>query len=262
MNRTRSLGLRTDLMLIGWDGIVDEIAGAIRARSPSNPDFIFGNFLLFPDAPRPGDLPRWIARFEAAFAGDPRVTHVCLRWDRPDGARGAADDFVTSGFELEETVVMITSAPRLPPARADGVTLHRIESDADWAATTALQIATMTEMSGARGDAFAARQMTRYRQFVSEGRGAWFGAFVGDELAADMGVFVDDGLARFQAVETAAAFRRRGICGTLVHYASRVALDQLGARQLVMVGLPDHTAQIYASVGFDACERLVSLVRR
>lgn len=32
--------------------------------------------------------------------------------------------------------------------------------------------------------------------------------------------------------------------------------------QLVMVGLPDHTAHIYASVGFEERERLVALIRR
>jgi hypothetical protein len=257
----RSLGCSTDLMLIGWDGFVDEIDGAIRARSPANPDFFFGNFLLFRDAPATGDAERWIAQFEAAFADDPRIEHVCLRWDRPDGARGAADEFVASGFELEETVVMTTSTPRSPPT-ASNIALRRIESDADWAATTALQIATMSEMWGADAAAFARRQMTRYRRFVSDGRGAWFGAFVGNELAADMGVFVGDGLARFQAIETAVAFRRRGICRTLLHHASRVALDELGARQLVVVGLPDHTAQTYASVGFVEHERLIAVIRR
>ena len=249
-------------MLIGWDGIVDESDGAIRARSPSNPDFFFGNFLLFRDAPTTGDSTRWIARFEAAFAADPRVRHVCLRWDRPDGARGATNELARLGFELEETVVMTTSTPRLAPAQAREVGLRRIESDADWAAVTALQIATMTEMSGAEAGRFASRQMMRYRHFVSDGRGAWFGAFVGDELAADMGVFVQDGLARFQAVETAVAFRRRGICRTLLHHAARVALDELGAQQLVIVGLPDHTAQVYASVGFEEREHLVAAIRR
>jgi len=262
MDRIRSLGCITDVMLIGWDGIVDDIDGAIRARSPSNPDFFFGNFLLFRDAPSAGDATRWIARFEAAFADDPRIRHVCLRWDRPDGAHGATDELVKFGFELEEMVVMTTSAPRLAPTQARDVGLRRIESDADWAAVTALQIATMTEMSGAEAGRFASRQMMRYRRFVLDGRGAWFGAFIGDELAADMGVFVQDGLARFQAVETAVAFRRRGICQALLHHASRVAIDELGAQQLVIVGLPDHTAQVYASVGFDKRERLIAAIRR
>ncbi|HEV7556942.1 MAG TPA: hypothetical protein VGO00_15855, partial [Kofleriaceae bacterium] len=155
MVQPRSLGCLTDLMLIGWDGIVDELDGAFRARSPSNPDFVFGNFLLFPDAPAAGDRARWIAQFEAAFADDPRIRHVCLRWDRPDGARGAADELVSGGFELEETVVMTTTAPRLLRSPAPDVALRRIESDAEWAAVTALQVATMTEMSGAEAGRFA-----------------------------------------------------------------------------------------------------------
>lgn len=257
----RSLGCTTDLMLISWDGIVDDHDGAIRARSPSNPSFFFGNFLLFRDAPAHGDVGAWIAQFTRAFADDPRIQHVCLRWDRPDGARGAADDLVAHGFELEETVVLVTSTPRPVPS-VDGVVLRRIESERDWAAVTALQIAVMSEMAGRDASAFVTGQVARHRAFVSASRGAWFGAFAGDELAADMGVFVDDGLARFQAVETAAGFRRRGICRSLLHHASQVALDELGARELVIVGLPDHTAHAYASVGFEERERLVAAVRR
>jgi hypothetical protein len=187
---------------------------------------------------------------------------VCLRWDRPDGARGAADELVALGFELEETVVMETGAPRVPPRINRDVALRRIESDADWAAATALQVATMNEMWGADATAYSERQMARYRRLVSEGRGAWFGAFAGDQLAADLGVFVEAGLARYQAVETAAAFRRRGICGTLVHHAGCAAIAELGARRLVMVGLPDHTAQVYGSVGFAERERLCAALRR
>lgn len=258
----RSLGCRTDLMLLGWDCLVDELDDAILVRSPANPDFFYGNFLLFRDAPQTGDALAWIARFQRAFGDDPRIAHVCLRWDRPDGARGAVDELVALGFELEETVVMETDAPRSPPRINRDVALRRIDSDADWAAAIELQVATMTEMWGAGAAAFAERQMSRYRRFVSEGRGAWFGAFAGDQLVADLGVFVEDGLARYQAVETAAAFRRRGICGTLVYHAGCAVIAELGARRLVMVGLPDHTAQVYGSVGFEERERLCAAIRR
>jgi len=258
----RSVGLGTDLMLIGWDGVVDETDGAIRARSPANPAFYFGNFLLFPDAPAPREGPRWVARFAAAFADDPRIRHVCLRWDHPDGARGDADALAADGFAIEETIVLETTTPRPPPRVNRDVALRRIDSDADWAAVTALQIATMVAEHGAGAADFARDQIARDRRFVAAGRGAWFGAFAGDELAADMGIFVEQGLARFQAVETAPRFRRRGICGTLAHHVAEVALADLGAERLVIVGLDDHTSRIYASVGFAPRERLVSALRR
>lgn len=247
-------------MLIGWDGVIDEIDGVIRARSPANPEFWFGNFLLFPDPPRPGDAAAWIARFDAAFRDDLRIRHVCLRWDRPDGARGAAAELAAIGLTIEETIVLETATPRPPPRINRDVELRRIESEADWAAVIALQAVTMSELDGATGAAFARRQMARYRRFASDGRGGWFGAFWDGQLAADMGVFVEDGLGRFQAVETAAAFRRRGLCGTLAYHAACAALTDLGAERLVLVGLPDHTSEIYQSVGFEVRERLVAAV--
>jgi hypothetical protein len=257
-----SVGCRTDLMLIGWDGTIDELDGAIRARSPSNPDFYYGSFLLFPDAPRPGDAGTWIARCEAAFRDDARIRHVCLRWDRPDGARGAADELAAEGLTVEETIVLETCAPHPPPKLATNVELRMLTSDADWDAVEALQVATMTEQHGSGGGAFARNQVARYRRFVRDGRGAWFGAFSDGTLAADMGVFVERGLARFQAVETAAAFRRRGLCGTLAHHAARVAMTDLGAERLVIVGVPDHTTEIYRSVGFEVREHLVAALGR
>ncbi len=256
-----SIGLRTDLMLIAWDGVVDEIDGVIRARTPSNPNFYFGNFVLFPGAPGRGDAVAWTARFGTAFRDDPRVHHVCLRWDCTDGRRGDLSELEQSGFTIEETVVLTTSKPRPPPRIDADATLRRIVSNADWAAVADLQAATMTEQYGAGGGVFARSQVARFRHFVDAGRGAWFGAFHGDALAADMGVFVEAGLGRFQAVETAAFARRRGLCGTLAYHAAQAALLELGAKTLVMVGLPDHTAQIYASVGFTPCERLVAAYR-
>jgi hypothetical protein len=260
--KVRSLGLSTDLMLISWDGSV-EIAddGVVCARSPENPTFYFGNFLLFPDAPTPESTEAWVRRFRDAFANDPRVRHVCLRWDRTDGSHGATDALRAAGFGIEETIVLASSAPHPPPRVATDAALRRIDSDADWAQVEALQVATMVEQFGAHAESFARAQMSRYRRFVSSGRGAWFGAFVGGTLAADMGVFVGDGLGRFQSVETHAAFRRRGLCGTLACFAANVALAELGATRLVLVGLPDHTADIYESVGFERIERLVSACR-
>jgi hypothetical protein len=58
-------------MLIGWDGRIDDLGDAVRAYTPSSPDYYFGNFLLFPDAPAAGDAGRWTERFQAAFGHDP-----------------------------------------------------------------------------------------------------------------------------------------------------------------------------------------------
>lgn len=83
------------------------------------------------------------------------------------------------------------------------------------------------------------------------GLGHWFGGFINEKLVAGLGIFHRDGIGRFQIVCTDPAFRRRGICGTLVYESSLYALNEMGVQTLVMCADPSyHAIQIYESVGF------------
>ena len=107
-NVPRSLVLATDIDVLAIDHTVTRRDGYLVVRSPSNPTFWFGNFLVFDDAPGPGDGERWVQLFEQAFADEPRVRHRTLRWDRTDGEIGAAtEEFVDHGYELESLVGLI-----------------------------------------------------------------------------------------------------------------------------------------------------------
>ena len=102
--------------------------------------------------------------------------------------------------------------------------------------------------------------MARYRKMAQAGLGAWFGAFLENQLVADLGLFFEAGVGRFQQVETHPDFRRRGICGTLVYHSSRFGFEKMEARTLVMVADEHyHAARIYESVGFRPKERQVGL---
>lgn len=102
--------------------------------------------------------------------------------------------------------------------------------------------------------------MARYRQMARLGRGEWFGAFYQDRLVADLGLFCESGIARFQSVETHPDFRRRGICGALVYQASRYGLERLEADVLVMIADEHYfAAHIYETIGFKPAERQVGL---
>lgn len=113
------------------------------------------------------------------------------------------------------------------------------------------------ELEGEEGyRAFKERQMARYRGMVRAGLGHWFGAFLEGRLVADLGVFRDGELGRFQSVGTHPNFRRRGICGTLVYRAASYAYEAMGIRTLVMVADEHyHAARIYESVGFRPTEK-------
>ena len=105
--------------------------------------------------------------------------------------------------------------------------------------------------------------MAQYREMIAAGMGDWFGAFLDGELVADMGLFVEDGIGRFQSVKTHPVYRRRGICGTMVHDVARCGLEKMGAETLVMiVDAEYHAATIYESVGFGPTERIVGIERK
>jgi hypothetical protein len=86
----RSLVWATDIDVLARDHEVYCRSGHWAIHSPGNPTFWWGNFLLFDDAPGPGDRERWEQLFAAEFAGRPEVTHRTFAWDRVDGAVGDA----------------------------------------------------------------------------------------------------------------------------------------------------------------------------
>ncbi len=111
---------------------------------------------------------------------------------------------------------------------------------------------------------FKAAHLRSLRSMCQAGLGFWYGAFVEGRLVADLGVFHDGaGLLRFQSVGTHPDFRRRGLCGSLVHFAGEHARAHFGASRLVIVA-DDHASakRVYASVGFEIVERQQLLLKR
>jgi GNAT superfamily N-acetyltransferase len=111
--------------------------------------------------------------------------------------------------------------------------------------------------------AFLERRARARRRLTRAGAGAWFGAFSGGRLRAQLGLFdVGGGLARYQNVETDPRHRRQGLAGTLVWAAARYGREVLGARTFVIVADPAGPAiQIYQACGFTVREAQLSLER-
>lgn len=79
-------------------------------------------------------------------------------------------------------------------------------------------------------------------------------------MASSMGLFVREGLGRFQAVDTHPAFRRQGLAGTLLYHAAQWGFSEMKAKNLVIVADQNYFAKdLYRSVGFEPKERLVGL---
>jgi len=267
-----SLGFRTDVALRVLEGAeVTDRGDYLVVRSPDNPDFWWGNFLLLAGWPAPGTADSWLARFAAEF---PLARHVTLGVDSTgedgagadstgvdgagvDGAGvdGVHDDgviraeFLAAGLEPQRDTVLTCAAVGPPPHPSAGAEIRRLESDTDWQQSVELTVRCFGP--GESRDYLENRTAVR-RRLTLAGRGAWFGAFAGSRLLAQLGLFdAGDGYARYQHVETAPQARRRGLAGTLVWHAGRYGREVLGASTFVIVADPaDAAIRVYRACGF------------
>jgi ribosomal protein S18 acetylase RimI-like enzyme len=267
-----SLGFRTDVALRVLEGAeVTDRGDYLVVRSPDNPDFWWGNFLLLAGWPAPGTADSWLARFAAEF---PLARYVTLGVDSAGedtvgvdsaGVDGAGVDsagvdsvhddgvipaeFLAAGLEPQRDTVLTCTAVGPPPHPSAEAEIRRLESDADWQQSVELTVRCFGP--GESRDYLEDRAAVR-RRLTLAGRGAWFGAFAGGRLLAQLGLFdAGDGYARYQHVETAPEARRRGLAGTLVWHAGRYGREVLGASTFVIVADPaDAAIRVYRACGF------------
>ena len=244
-----SLGFRTDLALLERAGsTVDDRGDHLVVRSPGNPGFYWGNFLLLDHVPGADQVEEWLDRFAAAF---PEARHRAFGFD----TQGTVDElsgFEAQGLRVESSTVMTASSVR-PPARPNGEATYRpFKSDEDWLQSIELRIACDNLDQSVSHREFVTRRANSNRALVAAGHGRWFGAFLGDALVTQMGlVAAAPGLARFQSVETHPKHRGRGLAGTLAHRVSTYGLGELQVKTLVIVADPDYLAiRIYRAIGF------------
>lgn len=265
----RSLCVRTDVFLASFDGVVEDLGYALALKTPSNPEFWWGNFIIYrepPDErsfqPGPGS---WLYDQANHF---PQSPVKLFAWDRPDGARGAAQAIPDLGLEIDTSAVL-TATKATRPARFNPkvkVTPLATESDDDWQeATRALVVAFAPRRSGTMEalERFIARQMVRYRAIQRAGLGQWFVAKVDGRPAGALGFLRCDGIGRYQLVGTDPAFARQGVCSTMLYEVARQALEvEKLERMVIAADATYHATQVYEAAGFVPTETLIALLAR
>ena len=280
----RSLVLATDIDVLPDDRVVSRDGDHLVVRCPGNPHHWWGNFLIFDSAPRTGDGERWEARFDAAFADAPEVTHRAFTWDAPGGEEGAvAAEFGDRGYEVMRTVGLIAApheitlrdhaglegagaAGQASVGAADGeIEIRRLDprdgrDEPLWEGALGVQLTNEASdpVAGGAFAPFARARQRDLRALFGAGRGAWYVAVDRNEgtVVAGCGVVAIGTRGRFQAVDTVPSHRRRGIATALVAHAAVDAAARYDLRSLVIAADPDdHAIGIYRSLGFEERER-------
>lgn len=253
-----SLGFTTELMIRSLAGSSIEDRGEwLVVRTPNNPSFWWGNFLLFGQPIRPGDAARWNAHFAAAF---PQATHRAFGIDGTGTEIGDASELDALRMEIEVNTVL-TAARLTEPRPVGNVSCRPLDGPEDWVQVALLRRACYGDPNTPEQAEFRQSSLAESRSFVERGTGAWFGAFVGGRLVSALGIGADgSGLARYQNVETHPQHRRRGLAARLMYLAGHHAVDDLGVDTLAIVADPHGQAiRMYRSLGFVDTEQRVQL---
>jgi ribosomal protein S18 acetylase RimI-like enzyme len=256
-------GWRTDFILHRAGALVHERADCIVVRTPANPLFYWGNFLLLPEPPRDDALAHWVERFdEEITALQPASGHVAIGVNGPPSPAGLPS-WVAAGFELIETAV-IEQRPgelRAPGRPARGtVQVRPLDLRREMDAVIRQQLADPHGFEPAGYERHRRAQMQRYADMAEHGTALWFGAWCDGVLAADCGLMRDGttpgASGRFQHVSTHPGWRRRGLCSALVHAVTRHGFEQWQLARVLMCADPDDVAiGIYESLGYRRIDR-------
>jgi GNAT superfamily N-acetyltransferase len=247
----QSLGYRSDLIFTNFDGKVEDRGSYLVVRTLTNPNFFWGNLLIFDRPPYNSDVEKWKALFKREFT-DPSIYHMTFAWDSPAGEVGDVSRFVEHGFDLQKQVVLATSQVTMPLKFDSALTVRPLTAGHEWDRMIEIQTdSAHGHLPRNEWERFYESQSTRYRKMNQAGLGHWFGGFLDNELVAGLGIFHDGEIGRYQIVSTHPDYRRRGVCGALVYHSAQFALRDMKLKKLVMCADQDyHAARIYESVGF------------
>ena len=246
------LGWWTDLAVLRLGGAeITELGDRLVVRSPDNPTYYWGNFILVLD-PAAVDRPGyWLAEFEAAFPG---TAHRAIGLPVAPADRSA---WIDVRLFLEDADVLVARDPILPGPLAAGYEVRPLGTAEDWDSSTRLR----QQAFPGQDDYEAATTRTRIAVRAT-GALTWFGAFADGELAAELGI-ADCGadVARYQSVLTHPDHRRRGLTRHLLGVAAAHARER-GARTLVIIADADTDAgRLYRSAGFAFEEKAYQVSR-
>ena len=241
---------------LGWqtDLAVQRLAGAVVidhgdhlvVRSPHNPDFHWGNLVVVTDGAAVDDADRWVATYERCF---PDAGWLAI------GLARLPDDLAAwqaHGLEPELDEVLATDALPLATPRPEGYDVRRLAGP-DWEDHLAKGLEA-NERSGEHPAEefrrFATAQRDTRRSLSEQDLAAFFGAYDGDRLVADLGIVRCGNTARYQSVGTRPEHRRRGLAAHLLGVAARWSAQQGCTTWVIITEATNPAGRVYRSVGF------------
>lgn len=242
----------TDIaVLVGSGSAVEEHADHLVVRTPANPTYAWGNFVMVTDSAIVDDAARWEAVFASSF---PEAGHRAV--GLPVGPTDVAA-WEAAGLVIEHEDVLVRDAPLERRPLPEGYAVRPLSGDDDWERSLGLRLADLSDEQRTEPHraAYERRATEARRRLVGSGNAVFLGAFAGDALAADQGILdCGAGVARYQDVITAAAHRRRGLTSHLLGEASAWAAERGVGTLVILADAGEAPSRLYQKLGFHPAE--------
>lgn len=248
----------TDLAVAALSGgLIEEFSSHLVVRTPASPTYHWGNFLQVTDPVLAADPDRCLDLFGLAF---PEATWIAI------GLPGLPEDptgWVRHGIDLMTAEALSLSGAPRAAALPGGYTSRQL-SGTDWSASAELACRENERTGTFDQDeyrSFSLNQAKLAAELSDDGRGAWFGAFAGEDLVSDLGIVNCGRRARYRSVGTDLMHRGRGLASHLLGQAAAWALAQ-GCVELVIVTETTNPAgRVYRRAGFQPIDGSVAAYR-
>lgn len=240
---------RTDIHIAGLLGGIEEHESHFVVRTPENPGFFFGNYIVLKR--KPSQIKPWLDAFDSAFGT--KIDHRLIAWGGSSLDEGLLAEAKRLGMNPDSAAELsMHASPPAGPVPA-GWKCRRLDPSIDWDASVKLDIASnVTEMSGS--DQFRkfreAVRATRLK-WIQQDLATWWGVFADEVLIAQCGIVHCQELGRYQAVETHPDWRRQGACSLLINTVARATLSDPGIDRLLLAAEVEGPAlALYKRLGF------------
>ena len=245
--RDVSPGWATDLAVLKHSGsTVEDHGDHLVVRTPTNPNFHWGNCIFVTDEATVDDPQRWVETFHTNF---PNASWVAIGLTRMPTD---VDAWTKARLDLELDDVLTTRAlPRQTPL-AEGYTARQLSGD-DWEQYVLRELEDNRrtgEYEPQSHERFARAQAQTRRSLSDRDIAAFFGAFAERRLVADLGIVRCGRSARYQSVGTDAKHRRRGLASHLLGLAARWAGEREAEQWVIVTEATNPAGRLYRSVGF------------
>ncbi|WP_432448557.1 GNAT family N-acetyltransferase [Aliiroseovarius marinus] len=255
-----TLELATDFMVQSGQCNISHFDDRAVQTTPNEPNFWYGNRVIFRSPPR--DPEALIAQFHKDV---PQAKHVCIGWDIPNLSRDMVEAlFEGSELSVEQADTLALRGALKRTEAPDGIDIRPFHALSDWAQSEAIgRLDLLDDGAPEQGlDHFLSKRSDGRREQIAQGKGAWFGAFSGDVLVGDMGIFHDQTYIRYQSVQTHRGHRRRGICSALLCTALDWAQSRaVNALPVIVANADTQAGRLYRRAGFELAETTLSAYR-